>query len=93
MVVLLTLNYICVCCQDELYLCMGKIIALSILHGGPGPVFFAPSVVDYLFGGFSAVSPSILDVPNEELQLKINKVLTAHACRDFWQKNFCVLLW
>ena len=49
-------------------------ITLSILHGGPGPVFFAPVIVDYLFGGISAVKPCIEDVPNEALQLKIKKV-------------------
>lgn len=60
--------------QDDMYLRVGRIIALSILHGGPGPTFFAPIVVDYLFGGFSAVKPCIEDVPDNELQLKINKV-------------------
>lgn len=49
-------------------------IALSILHGSPGPVFFAPVIVDYLFGGISAVKPSVDDVPDEDLQLKIRKV-------------------
>ena len=38
-------------------------IALSILHGGPGPSFFAPSIVDYLFGGISSVNPSDPDFP------------------------------
>lgn len=60
--------------QDELYLYVGRMIALSILQGGPGPVFFAPVIVDYIFGGISAVKPSVDDVPDEELQLKIRKV-------------------
>ena len=60
--------------QDETILYIGKIIALSILHGGPGPVFFSPAIVDYLFGGMSAVMPSIDDVPDINLQLKIKKV-------------------
>ena len=51
-------------------------IALSILHGGPGPVFFSPVVIDYLFGGISAVKPSFEDVLEEELQSKIRKVHT-----------------
>ena len=57
-----------------MYLCIGRIIALSILHGGPGPTFFAPVIVDYLFGGFSAVKPCVEDVPDTELQSKIKKV-------------------
>ncbi len=49
-------------------------IALSIIHGGPGPVFFAPVVVDYLFGGISKVNPSVDDVPDAQLQSKITQV-------------------
>lgn len=30
--------------QEELYLCVGKMIALSIVHGGPGP-YFLPSLL------------------------------------------------
>lgn len=44
------------------------------MHGGPGPIFFSPVVIDYLFGGISAVKPDILDVPDEALQSKIKKV-------------------
>lgn len=54
---------------------MGKIIALSILHGGPGPVFFSSAVVDYLFGGIATVRPSIEDIPDQQVQDKIRKVL------------------
>ena len=38
-------------------------------------LLFAPVVVDYLFGGISAVNPTIDDVPDKELQRKIKKVL------------------
>lgn len=57
---------------------IGKIIALSILHGGPGPVFFSPVIVDYLFGGMLAVKPSIDDIPDESLQSKIKKVFSGY---------------
>lgn len=60
--------------QDKIYEHIGKAITLSILHGGPGPSFFATSVVDYLFGGMSAVSPNIDDIPDDELRLKITEV-------------------
>ena len=46
------------------FLYVGKMIALSIIHGGPGPVFFSPAVVDYLFGGISSVTPRIEDIPD-----------------------------
>ena len=49
-------------------------IALSIINGGPGPIFFAPVIIDCLFGGITAVKTNIQDVPNETLQTKIKKV-------------------
>lgn len=57
--------------QDEQYLYVGRMIALSVLHGGPGPVFFSPVVVDYLFGGVPLVKPKIDDVPDKTLQGKV----------------------
>ena len=53
---------------------IGRMVALSILHGGPGPVFFAPVVIDYLFGGIAAVKPRVADVPDEHLRTMIEKV-------------------
>ena len=64
--------------QDELFMYVGRMCALSILHGGPGPVFLAPVIVDYLFGGISQVKPDIDDVPDEQLQSKIRKVCCCH---------------
>ena len=52
-------------------------IALSILHGGPGPSFFVIAVIEYLFEGMSAVNPCIDDIPDDELRLKIKEVVTA----------------
>ena len=40
-------------------------IALSILHGGPGPVFFARSVIDYIFGGIANVGAR--DIPDLQI--------------------------
>ena len=54
---------------------VGKIIALSVLHGGPGPIFFASVVVDYLFGGMAAVHPTVDEVPDDIVRSKIRKVV------------------
>ena len=59
---------------------MGRMFALSILHGGTGPFFLSPSVVDYLFGGVGAVKPTIDEVPDDIIQQKIRKA----------RKLFCV---
>jgi hypothetical protein len=52
----------------------GKFVALSILHGGPASTFFAPCVIDYLFGGISGVKPRVADVPDCIIRDKIEKV-------------------
>ena len=49
-------------------------IALSILHGGPGPSFLAPCVVDYLFSGLVNVTASVEDIPDQSIQNKIRQV-------------------
>ena len=51
-------------------------MSLSIIHGGHGPVFFSPTIIDYLFGGISSASPCIDDIPDTQVQSKIRKVMT-----------------
>ena len=48
-------------------------IALSVIHGGPGPTFFGEAV-DYLIGGISSVKANVSDIPDAELQSKIKMV-------------------
>ena len=47
-------------------------IVLSLSQGVPSPTFFAPSVVDYLFGGISKVKPRVEDIPDYEVQEKLS---------------------
>ncbi len=50
-------------------------IAMSVIHGGPGPTFFASAVVDYLIGGrISSIKPDLSDIPDFEIQSKITMV-------------------
>ena len=37
-------------------------------------MFLSPVIVDYLFGGISAIHPCIEDMPDEALKSKIRKV-------------------
>ena len=48
---------------------VGKVIAMSIVNGGPGPTFLSPVI-----GGVSAVKPSVEDILDHEIQTKISKV-------------------
>ena len=54
---------------------MGCFIVLSLTQGGPAPAFFAPSVVDYFVGGSINVQPSVRDIPDYDVQEKLNKVM------------------
>lgn len=61
--------------QDEIYYFVGKAIVLSILNGGPGPTFFSPLIVEYLFRGMADMKqPCVSDVPDPELRDKISMV-------------------
>lgn len=54
---------------------IGEIIALSIVHGGPGPQCLSHACVDYLSFGLNKVHPSLDDVHQFSIKEKINKVL------------------
>ena len=61
--------------QDEIYFFVGKAIVFSILNDGPGPTFFSPLIVEYLFRGMADMKqPCVSDVPNPELRDKISMV-------------------
>jgi len=60
--------------QDEFFLIVGKIFSLSIINGGPGPSFLSRVVVDYLFGGVTAVKATVEDIIDDEVKAKIEKV-------------------
>ena len=59
--------------QKQTYFLIGKMLALSVMHGGPPPVFFALSVVDYIFYGTIDVCPS--DVPDRQIQEALIEVI------------------
>ena len=46
----------------------------SIVHGGPGPSFFAGRVVDNIFNGLGSVSARIEGIPDASMKERIQKV-------------------
>ena len=60
-------------------------MALSILHGGPGPTLFPPVIIDYIFSGMSGVRAQVEDVPDIDIRRKLAKV-----CIYPFQKNLIV---
>ena len=61
--------------EKHTYKHVGEMIAVSLVHGGPSPTFFAPSVVDYIVYGLKRVKPTIDEVPNPIIRSKIYKVI------------------
>ena len=39
--------------ERQVYRHVGEMMAVSLVHGGPAPTFFAPSVVDYIVHGIN----------------------------------------
>ncbi len=61
--------------DKNVYKSIGKIIALSVIHGGPGPAFLAKSVVNYIFRSGTTFNVYIEDVPDQSIQALLNKVI------------------
>ena len=53
---------------------VGKIVALSLVHGGPAPSFFTKAAVDYLLHGLSGVVATPKDVTDAVALKAITKV-------------------
>ena len=53
---------------------VGQIMAVSIVHGGPGPHCLSHAVVDYLTNGMSNVNAGVSDIPDFEIREKLNLV-------------------
>ncbi|XP_024864663.1 uncharacterized protein LOC108243755 [Kryptolebias marmoratus] len=62
---------------DEYFLA-GKIIAVSIVHGGPAPHFLSKNLVNYMIGN-SSFSATVEDVADEEIGKVLKQVLEAES--------------
>ena len=60
--------------QGNSYLIAGRVIALSLMYGGPAPQFFASPVAEYLLDG-TVHSVCIEDVPDQSIQRSLFQVL------------------
>lgn len=60
--------------DNEDFKTIGKIVTLSIIHGGMGPVFFSEPVIDYFFGKGRQCKAQVEDVPDLLIRDKLIKV-------------------
>ncbi|XP_039626134.1 G2/M phase-specific E3 ubiquitin-protein ligase-like [Polypterus senegalus] len=58
--------------KDEYYI-IGRVIAVSLVHGGPAPHFFSRHFVEYICGK-TDVSPSIEDVTDPDIQNVLQEI-------------------
>ena len=59
--------------QGNSYLIVGRIIALSLMYGGPAPQFFARAVAEYMLG-ITPYTVSVEDVPDYHIQQSLFQV-------------------
>ena len=59
---------------EKHYLYVGKLIAMSLTEGGPGPACFCQWVYNYLTLGFDGVKVEIADIPDIVVQEKLKQV-------------------
>lgn len=61
--------------EDDEYFHIGRMIAVSIVHGGPGPRCVSPKLFLYLTGQVKAIEAPIEDIPHDEVKKALLEVL------------------
>jgi hypothetical protein len=70
------------CAANLDYLYAGKVIALSLVHGGPGINCLSPVLYNALVKGIENTNVSVEDVYDPELKLALNKLSDAHSSKE-----------
>ena len=77
------------------YLYAGKMAALSLVHGGPGPSFFSPSLYDALVKDPDKVEVTLEEVYDPELKSSLQDLTKAQsvqeACAFIEHKNLDII--
>lgn len=60
--------------RKKTYFYVGKMFAISLVHGGPAPACMASPVADYFTYGMERVKATVSDVPDMEIQTKLQQV-------------------
>lgn len=64
--------------RDDEYFLAGRMIAVSVVHGGPGPHFLSKDLVKHIVGQ-PCFSPTVDDITDEEIGKvlrEVGKVIT-----------------
>ena len=63
--------------KKKTFFIVGKMLALSLMHGGPAPTFLADSIVNYILHGNT--DGKVTDVPDQSVQDVLLKVNGMHV--------------
>lgn len=70
----------------------GRIIALSIIHGGPSPNFLSETLFSYLVGGADTVKPNLNEIMELNIRQEIENVRDAQTLSELkaavWNSPF-----
>lgn len=61
--------------EGDEYFHVGIMVAVSIVHGGPGPRCFSPSFYQYLVGKVKTIEAPIEDIPDTEVRNVLLEVI------------------
>ena len=70
--------------EKRSYFYVGVVLAMSIVHGGPAPSFFTAAVADFLLYGIDKTYPTVKDVPDTEVRVKLEKVHVSSLPIRMW---------
>ena len=71
------------------------LVGMSLVQGGSGLSFFAPSLFEYVSGrDVCNISPSIEEIPDVELQTTLGQVCVCRCpcklCTCMWREGVCM---
>uniref|UniRef100_UPI0037E860EC G2/M phase-specific E3 ubiquitin-protein ligase n=1 Tax=Semicossyphus pulcher TaxID=241346 RepID=UPI0037E860EC len=80
--------------EDDEYFHIGRMIAVSIVHGGPGPRCLSPNFFLYLIGKVKTIEAPIEDIPDDEVKkalLEIKSTTSLSELRGLTEKHSSML--
>ncbi|XP_072572064.1 G2/M phase-specific E3 ubiquitin-protein ligase-like isoform X1 [Paramormyrops kingsleyae] len=80
--------------EDNEYFHIGRMIAVSIVHGGPGPRCLSPNLFLYLIGKVKTLEAPIEDIPDDEVKrglLEIKNATSLSKLQELTEKYSSML--
>ena len=61
--------------EKQTYKHVGEMFSVSIMYGGPAPIFLAPSITDYIIFGLKGVKACVDEIPCFVIKENLKNVL------------------